>query len=166
MTATTRVYGDRAKSKADEAEAVLASMDDESVFGPEFHRLGFDEAVRRGLLCDYKVLVLVVDEGYVSTAFQKQLSNEDHELKLDDATRIVGCVNALAKHNAHGATFKEGEPTMKRAVVLKHNQPVKEIQSLFNEISDLWQGKTSVENPFQVDVDHVDGKYNSMQREN
>ena len=48
------------------------------------------------VLCDYKVLVLVVDEGYVSTAFQKQLSNEDHELKLDDATRIVGCVNALA----------------------------------------------------------------------
>ena len=41
---------------------MLASMDDETLFGPEFHRLGFGEAVERGLLTDYKVLVLAVDE--------------------------------------------------------------------------------------------------------
>tara|TARA_Y100001958_G_scaffold159169_1_gene159547 strand:+ start:2239 stop:7074 length:4836 start_codon:yes stop_codon:yes gene_type:complete len=166
MTATARVYGDGAKAKASEADAVLASMDDPSVFGPEFHRLGFDEAVRRDLLSDYKVLVLAVDEGAVSAAFQKQLSNEDHELKLDDATRIVGCLNALAKRNAYGTTFKEGEPAMQRAVAFSNTiAQSKKFKSLFNEISDLWQGKSKVEKPFQVDVDHVDGKYNSLQRE-
>ncbi len=166
MTATARVYGDGAKAKASEADAVLASMDDPSVFGPEFHRLGFDEAVRRDLLSDYKVLVLAVDEGAVSAAFQQQLSNEDHELKLDDATRIVGCLNALAKRNAYGTTFKDGEPAMQRAVAFSNTiAQSKKFKSLFNEISDLWQGKSKVENPFQVDVDHVDGKYNSLQRE-
>ena len=147
MTATARVYGDGAKAKASEADAVLASMDDPSVFGPEFHRLGFDEAVRRDLLSDYKVLVLAVDEGAVSAAFQKQLSNEDHELKLDDATRIVGCLNALAKRNAYGTTFKEGEPAMQRAVAFSNTiAQSKKFKSLFNEISDLWQEQSKVEN--------------------
>ena len=44
-------------------------MDDAAVFGPEFHRLGFGEAVSKGLLTDYKVLVLAVDEEQVSTDF-------------------------------------------------------------------------------------------------
>ena len=39
---------------------MLSSMDDEHVFGPVFHRLGFGEAVEADLLADYKVMVLVV----------------------------------------------------------------------------------------------------------
>jgi predicted helicase len=53
MTATPRIYDDSSKAKAGEANAVIASMDDEAVFGPEFHRLGFGEAVSKGLLSDY-----------------------------------------------------------------------------------------------------------------
>ena len=66
MTATPRIYDDASKTKAGEANAVLASMDDEALYGPEFHRLGFGEAVERGLLTDYKVLVLAVDEESVA----------------------------------------------------------------------------------------------------
>ena len=76
MTATPRIYDDSSKAKAGQANAVLASMDDESLFGPEFHRLGFGEAVSKGLLTDYKVLVLAVDEEQVSRAFQTQLADE------------------------------------------------------------------------------------------
>jgi predicted helicase len=52
MTATPRIYDDSTKTRAGDANAVLASMDDESRFGPVFHRLGFGEAVERGLLTD------------------------------------------------------------------------------------------------------------------
>lgn len=52
MTATPRIFADGAKTKADEAGAVLCSMDDESLFGPTFHKLGFGEAVSKGLLAD------------------------------------------------------------------------------------------------------------------
>jgi len=62
MTATPRLYGDAAKSKAKENEAIVCSMDDEKIYGQEFHRLGFAEAVATGLLTDYKVMVLAVDE--------------------------------------------------------------------------------------------------------
>src|SRR5688500_8241505 len=66
MTATPRIYGDDAKSKAREVSAEIASMDNLHQFGHELHRLGFGEAVRQSLLSDYKVLVLAVDEKYVS----------------------------------------------------------------------------------------------------
>ncbi len=60
MTATPRIYGETAKKKAKEEDYVISSMDDESIFGKEFHRLKFGEAVDEGLLTDYKVIALTV----------------------------------------------------------------------------------------------------------
>lgn len=97
MTATPRVFGDEVRRKASDAEAILADMGDETVFGPELHRLGFGDAVEAGLLTDYKVLVLAVDEAYVSENFQTAMA-QSGELKLDAAARLIGCWNGLAKH--------------------------------------------------------------------
>lgn len=47
-------------------------MDDASLYGEEFHSLGFSQAVSEGLLSDYKVMVLAVDEKYVSKTFQSE----------------------------------------------------------------------------------------------
>ena len=58
MTATPRLFDEAGQGQGRRIPAVLASMDDETTFGPEFHRLGFGDAVERGLLTDYKVLVL------------------------------------------------------------------------------------------------------------
>ena len=33
------------------------------LYGKEFYRLGFGEAVNKGILTDYKVMVLAVDEN-------------------------------------------------------------------------------------------------------
>jgi len=97
MTATPRIYGDDAKSKAKEVSAEIASMDNVEQFGRELHRLGFGEAVGKSLLSDYNVLVLAVDEKYVSKTFQKQIASKDNELNLEDATKITGCWNGLEK---------------------------------------------------------------------
>ena len=53
-------------------------MDDETVYGPQFHRLGFGEAVERNLLTDYKVMILCVDNESVSGGLQSVLADEDH----------------------------------------------------------------------------------------
>lgn len=96
MTATPRLYDDSSKAKAGQANAVIASMDDEAIYGPELYRLGFGEAVSKGLLTDYKVFVLGVDEKEMSAALQSQFA-QDSELQIDDAAKIVGCWNGLAK---------------------------------------------------------------------
>jgi predicted helicase len=116
MTATPRLFKPVAADAAKEADAVLASMDDEEIFGPEFHRLGFGEAVEQGLLADYRVLILTVAEEAVSESFQGLLSS-DGALSLPDVARFVGCLSGLAKlPGAAGAGFTGGERPMQRAV--------------------------------------------------
>ena len=72
-------------------------MDDEKLYGKELHTLTFSEAVMRGLLVDYKVIVLTVDEAHISSRLQKLLADENNQLKVDDAAKIVGCWKALSK---------------------------------------------------------------------
>ena len=62
MTATPRVYGENAKKKAEDEFIELCSMDDEKVYGREFHHLSFSAAVGQDLLSDYKVQILAVSE--------------------------------------------------------------------------------------------------------
>lgn len=97
MTATPRVFGDDVRKKATENDAVLADMGDEAVYGPELHRLGFGDAVEADLLTDYKVLVLAVDEAYVAENFQQAMTQAG-EIKLDEAAKLIGCWNGLAKN--------------------------------------------------------------------
>jgi predicted helicase len=125
MTATPRIYGDDAKIKAKQATAEIASMDDPALFGEELHRLGFGEAVGKSLLSDYKVLVLAVDEKYVSKTFQKQIADENSELNLDDAVKITGCWNGLTKRfqtAVAASTDLQGDVApMRRAVAFSHS---------------------------------------------
>ena len=98
MTATPKIYAESARQKAKDANAELASMDDRTLFGDEFFRLPFSRAVREGLLTDYKVLVLCVDEKYVKDIMGKHLKQDaTGAIELDDAVRLVGCYNGLRK---------------------------------------------------------------------
>ncbi|MGI8417395.1 MAG: DEAD/DEAH box helicase [Nakamurella sp.] len=97
MTATPKVFGDAVKQRAADADAVLTSMDNEDLFGPVLHRLGFGEAVERDLLTDYKVLVLAIDETYVASTFQNAMAHSG-EIQLGDAAKLLGCWNGLAKN--------------------------------------------------------------------
>jgi predicted helicase len=166
MTATPKVYGDSAKAKANAADAWLASMDDYETYGEEFYRLGFGEAVTRDLLTDYKVLVLTVNEEAISSAFQKQLSDSNHELKLDDATRIVGCLNAFAKHDPTNEYFFNDNLPMKRIVAFSNTiSNSKKFKELFSEVSEGFKRYTSSDLTISVAVDHVDGSFNSFKRD-
>ena len=80
MTATPRIFGENAKSKALDADAELTSMDDEKKYGKVLANRGFGWAVENNILSDYKVVVLAVDEGIVSQNVQETLANQ-HEGK-------------------------------------------------------------------------------------
>lgn len=115
MTATPRIFGDNVKSRADEADAVLTSMDDEKLFGKTLFYRGFSWAVQNNLLTDYKVVVLAMDEGLVSSAIQKRLGDGSSELVLDDATKIIGCYKALTKADMKADVATDPHP-MRRAL--------------------------------------------------
>ncbi len=52
---------------------------------------------RDDLLCDYKVIVLAVEEAHVNRRIQNLLKDPDNQLKVDDAAKIIGCWKALSK---------------------------------------------------------------------
>lgn len=170
MTATPRIYADVSRSKAEEAGAILTDMNDETVFGPEFHRLGFGEAVSIGRLTDYKVLVLAVDESYVSKRFQRLLADENNELTLDDAAKIVGCWNGLSKRALTQDEFALDPEPMKRAVAFAKNiAESKKISELFEqvvarEIELIDAEEEDSQNLVSVEAEHVDGTYNVLLR--
>ncbi len=104
MTATPRIFADQVKAKASEASAELASMDNVALYGETLHTLSFSEAVERDLLSDYKVIVLGIDEALISAGVQDALADENNALKLDDATKLIGCFRALNKQGLEGDT--------------------------------------------------------------
>lgn len=164
MTATPRIYGEESKRKAADHSAVVASMDDETVYGPQFHRLGFGEAVERNLLTDYKVMILCVDNDSVSDGLQSVLADEDHELSLDDAAKIVGCWNGLAKRTAD-MDFGPDPVPMRRAVAFAQNIKASEAfaQTFPAVVENL---HTDPDMPdLEVAVHHVDGTMNALTRE-
>jgi predicted helicase len=171
MTATPRIYDDTSKSQAVEGAAVIASMDDEGLYGQELHRLGFGEAVSHGLLTDYKVLVLAVDEQAVSTTFQTQLADRNSELGIDDAAKIVGCWNGLAKRGRNDAGFGDDPRPMGRAVAFSRSiKDSKRFASLFTEIVEQYLGSQDLGEPdgtellLRCEADHVDGTFNMLER--
>lgn len=166
MTATPRLYSDTTKKQATEADAVLASMDDESLYGPEFHRLSFGVAVERGLLTDYKVLVLTVDEGHVAETMQRQLADDNSELNLDDMAKIIGCWNALAKRTGNGEIdidFGGDIEPMNRAVAfISTIQGSEEFARVTPKVT-KYVPDAEVER-LHLEVKHVDGTMNALVR--
>lgn len=170
MTATPRIYADGSKQKAKDNSALLCSMDDESIYGPEFYRLSFSDAVSQGLLSDYKVIVLAVDEDFVSRSLQKQLTDANNELTLDDAVKIVGCMNGLAKKThfpGEDDYFANDPQPMRRAVAFTQTiDQSKKFVAMFEEIQALYKINTSDGNSQTVELKHVDGKTNALERKN
>ncbi|MDB2556272.1 DEAD/DEAH box helicase family protein, partial [Flavobacteriaceae bacterium] len=171
MTATPRLFSDDSKSKADTSDAVLCSMDDEEIYGQEIYRIGFGEAVERGLLTDYKVLVLTLSENDIPHAVQKMVANSSNEINSDDASKLIGCLNALSKQVlGDNGLIKDTDPEpMKRAIAFCQNIKIsKKITNTFNDTSDVYLDSVEPkqrEKLVNVSSNHIDGTMNAPQRD-
>ena len=167
MTATPRIFGDNVKSRADEEAIILASMDDEALYGRTLFYRGFGWAVQRGLLTDYKVIVLAMDEGLVSANVQRRLAHEGSELDLDDATKIIGCYKALTKQDLKQDISFDPQP-MKRALAFcKSIRASKLIEDEFAAVVDEYLGEeedAASPDRLEIEIEHVDGTFNAKSR--
>lgn len=177
MTATPRIYGDHAKATAERDNIVLASMDDEQLFGKELHVISFSQAVTRGLLVDYKVLVLAVQEAHVNRRLQNLLKDENNQLKVDDAAKIVGCWKALSKQGLAENLVGDSAP-MQRAVAFcqvieiqkgakTHKVSSKHIAGMFQAVVEAYQQSAVDEEVTSLacEAAHVDGTMNASAKE-
>lgn len=169
MTATPRIFGDAVKKTADEADAVLCSMDDPAMFGETLFTRNFSWAVQNGLLTDYKVIVLAVDEEAVSAGVQRLLADENSELKLDDATKIVGCYKALTKADLKPDVAGDTGPMRRALAFAKDIKRSKLVEAEFARVAKEWRETLDDEvaatiPPLAVDIKHVDGGFSAHAR--
>lgn len=175
MTATPRIYGDSAKAQAEKENIALCSMDDEALYGRQFHVITFSEAVELKLLTDYKVLVLAVSEDVVSKRLSDLLKDENNQLKVDDAARIIGCWKALSKQGVTHDLAHDPQP-MRRAVAFcqvierqkgarVHKVSSKQIAQMFSAVVEAYQAQEDSDNDLLCEAAHVDGTMNATEKE-
>lgn len=178
MTATPRLYGNSAKANAEKDSVTLCSMDDPELYGRDLHTITFSEAVSRNLLCDYKVIVLSVDEAYISRKIQTLLKDENNELKVDDAAKIIGCWKALSKQDTQDDLSDDPHP-MQKAVAFcqviepqstskrksaKHKVSSKNIASVFQSVVEAYQEASDIEDGLLCEAEHIDGSMNASEK--
>ncbi|WP_022662570.1 DEAD/DEAH box helicase [Paucidesulfovibrio longus] len=177
MTATPRIYGDTAKATAEKDNVALCSMDDEKLYGKELYVLSFSESVKRQLLVDYKVLVLAVEESAINRRLQDLLKDENNQLKVDDAAKIVGCWKALSKQGVTDDLVGDSDP-MRRAVAFcqvievqrkakVHKVSSKNIAAMFQAVVEAYQDSEEFEPSARLTCEaaHVDGSMNASEKE-
>ena len=181
MTATPRIYSEDAKATNGVS---VVSMNNEELFGKELYVINFSTAVSLGLLVDYKVIVLSVEESIINRRLQSLLQDENNQLNVDDAAKIIGCWKALSKQDLEG----HGDP-MQRAVAFcqvintdykgkKHKVSSKLISGMFSEVVEAYQtaeiAALLAENPDTIipsaltlscKSKHVDGSMNASKKQ-
>ena len=109
MTATPRIYTESSKRRLAVRGIDVVDMDDQAVYGPELHRLPFKKAVERGMLSDYRVIVLGVSESSVTPGLRRRLAGIDTAATgkraptTNDMTRVLGvslAVNGVTEGHA------------------------------------------------------------------
>src|SRR5699024_5652676 len=118
------------------------------LYGDELYVINFSEAVRLGLLVDYKVIVLAIEETGISRRLQDLLRDKNNSLKVDDAAKIVGCWKALSKQGL--SSIGGSQDPMKRAVAFcqvieksykgkRHKVSSKQISEMFGAVVEKYQ---------------------------
>ncbi|MFC5957280.1 Helicase associated domain protein [Streptomyces pratens] len=103
MTATPRIWAARADAGLLDTEdrPPLATMEHEEVFGPTVYRLGLADAIERGIVADYQVLVVVVDDqdqDLLSILNDPHPAGTAHYNGLRNSAVQVAVVRAIHEH--------------------------------------------------------------------
>ncbi len=169
MTATPRMYTEKTKDRLEKYKGGVYSMDDEKIYGPEFHRLGFDEAVRDDILVDFKVLVVVMNEDESSHLANALVTENGLVIQTAFVSRIVGAWKALSKTDvrteAGSAAFDAQEAPMRSAVAFaKTIKKSQELEKVFSQVVAQYLKHQEQATATTIEVNHVDGGMNANKR--
>jgi len=168
QTATPKIYGESAKKNAKDKSILLSSMDDVNKFGEVFYRMGFGQAVSHGILTDYKVMVLAVDEAAIQKDMQKSLSDPENGLNIDDVGRIVGIWNGMMRRNGYKNPIKnspyDGAPLERAIAFTRTIADSKKVTQQFEEVVNEYLGSELEEESIQLSMRHADGSMNALQK--
>ena len=172
-TATPRLYTESARGRAADRNLEIYSMDDESVYGPVFYRMAFSEAIEGDWLTDYKVIILTLKAEQDSEAMGNMLAAEQESgLNLDDAVKLLGCWDALADPEGalsdRNVTGDQHNPLLRAITFTNTIRSSKMVETHWQRVVDIVREQTDSAlqaDLLPLDVQHVDGTQNSLDRQ-
>jgi predicted helicase len=168
QTATPKIYAEGAKKNAKEKSILVSSMDDKDKYGEVFYRMGFGQAVSHGILTDYKVMVLAVDEEAIQKDMQKSLADPENGLNIDDVGRIVGIWNGMMRRNGYKNPIVnspyDGAPLERAIAFTRTIADSKKVTQQFEEVVNEYIGSELEEESIHLSMRHADGSMNSLQK--
>lgn len=99
MTATPRILTAAVTAAAAVEGVAVASMDNTDLFGPVTHDLTFRRAIELGLLVDYKVLVVGVDDADIADAITNRTLIDDPAGDAATLAAAVATAKAIVDHD-------------------------------------------------------------------
>ena len=171
MTATQRIYTAKSKTALARKGHEVRDMEDYGTYGHVMHSLSFKEAVKAGILSDYRVIILTIPEGGDAWALYEKFvtlrTGDDREraLTYQDVIRLLGTVLAV-----NGITRSKYEYTPKQLskVIGFANSRVrsKAFTQLLGlpELHDVAARRAGVDSINGHEVEHLDGTSSALQR--
>ncbi|MBN9543369.1 MAG: DEAD/DEAH box helicase family protein [Alphaproteobacteria bacterium] len=121
MTATPRVLGASLKEKSPDAVNYLYDMSNLDIFGKEFYRMSFKEAIDKNILVDYQIVAIGVDDEEISDAIQKRYFTTEDDT-IDEIANNYALKKFMDKYNAnHAITFHSSVKKAKSFVTRHQN---------------------------------------------
>jgi superfamily II DNA or RNA helicase len=103
-TATPRTYSSGVRKAAEDRGVEVVGMDDEAIFGKQLFALNFGEAIKRGLLTDYRVVIIGVDDPTISAWIENReflKADSDIEMDAESLAAQVGLLKAIKDYDLH-----------------------------------------------------------------
>lgn len=164
MTATERLLRPRIIKKAKEHDRIVFSMDDVSLYGPVFDRFNFGEAISKGVISDYRIIVAGVRENEIYNLIKHdkllvdvEESSEEYYTNAHNIFKQIMLIKTMRKFNAKKViTFHN---SIKNAKVFISGVSSLDL-SLKRILLKLWDDY----NEESFHIDHINGSMSAGER--
>jgi len=129
MTTTPRIISESLKDKLkEETHKYLYDMSNPGIFGPEFYRMSFKEAIDKEILVDYQIVAIGVEEKELEDAIRQRKYISENET-IDEIANNYALEKVMQKHQAtHAVTF-HSSVTKAKAFQKRHQKIYGEINT-------------------------------------
>jgi superfamily II DNA or RNA helicase/transcriptional regulator NrdR family protein len=104
MTATPRILGQQVINKhGEEIKKYVADMSNEEIYGPEFYRMSFKEAIEKNILVDYKIIAMGVTDSDLHQKIKTRRYTDQNEMDMEDLANQVALEKVMEKYGIHHA---------------------------------------------------------------
>ncbi len=153
-TATPRTYSTSIKKGAEALGVEVVDMADEAAFGKRLHTLPFGEAIKRGLLTDYRVVIVGVDDETIANWIRDRLlvgTGTGIETDAASLAAEIGLLKAIKDYNL-------------QRIITFHNR-VKRAEEFANELVDVagWSNESHIADR-RMWCEHVSGEMPTFAR--